>query len=153
MINEYAAKKYCCDDLSLIENYDKAINDNQIWHCHHRLEIHGNIKLSADELKYQDLYYDRPAYELIFLTRTEHMSLHNQNRTEEHKHKISEANKANKNTKGKHWEWTEESKKRQSILHTGKPLPKNKWKTPDGNIIEMAKNNVVRYHKDWVLVE
>ena len=37
MINEKRAKSYCKDDISLIENYDKAIADNtQVWHCHHR---------------------------------------------------------------------------------------------------------------------
>ena len=35
------ASKYCCEDISLIENYDKAIEDKtQYWHCHHRLETH-----------------------------------------------------------------------------------------------------------------
>lgn len=27
MIKEANAKKYCCEDISLIENYDKAISD------------------------------------------------------------------------------------------------------------------------------
>ena len=36
---EYA-KNYCSEDISLIENYDKAVNDKeQTWHCHHRREI------------------------------------------------------------------------------------------------------------------
>lgn len=33
-------KKYCCEDISLIENYEKAVNDKtQTWCCHHKLEI------------------------------------------------------------------------------------------------------------------
>ena len=40
MINEKNAKRFCNEDISLIENYDKAIVDNtQTWHCHHRAEI------------------------------------------------------------------------------------------------------------------
>jgi hypothetical protein len=56
MISEYRAKKYCADDISLIENYDKAINDSAIWDCHHRDEIRvlpsGMIAIrSVSELK------------------------------------------------------------------------------------------------------
>ena len=36
MISE-SYKKYCCEDPSLIENYDKAIADTtQTWEIHHR---------------------------------------------------------------------------------------------------------------------
>ena len=88
MISSYA-KKFCKDDITNIENYDKAINDNtQIWHCHHRLETHKykdrNRKdwtkrdefIPASELKALGLYYNRPAAELIFLTSSDHISLH-----------------------------------------------------------------------------
>ena len=37
MINEYCAKKFCCEDPSLIENYALAVADTtQTWDCHHR---------------------------------------------------------------------------------------------------------------------
>ena len=40
MISEIKLKRYCCEDISLIENYEKAIADiTQIWVCHHRFEI------------------------------------------------------------------------------------------------------------------
>ena len=66
---------YCCDDISQIENYDKAINDKtQTWHCHHRLEI--DLNLTAQELIDKGLYFNRPANELILLTPFEHNSLH-----------------------------------------------------------------------------
>ena len=40
MINEHNAKKFCKEDISKIENYDKAIADTtQVWDCHHRTEI------------------------------------------------------------------------------------------------------------------
>ena len=78
MICNETVEKYCSDGISKIENYDKAINDKtQTWHCHHRLEIHDNgTTLSQEELKSNGMYYNRPASELIFLTRREHMILH-----------------------------------------------------------------------------
>ena len=34
-------EKFCCENISLIENYDKAISDEKrLWCCHHRLETH-----------------------------------------------------------------------------------------------------------------
>ena len=45
-------KYYCCEDISLIENYDKAINDlTEKYDCHHRLEIQGDKRFSVDDLK------------------------------------------------------------------------------------------------------
>ena len=74
-MNIKAVKKYCCEDISLIENYEKAINDTtQTWDCHHRLEI--ELDKSVQELIDLGLYYDRPAKELIFLTHSEHAVLH-----------------------------------------------------------------------------
>ena len=75
MICSNTVKKYCCEDISLIENYNKAINDNtQTWHLHHKLEIDKN--LSIKELKSMNMYYHRPANELIFLPPFEHNRLH-----------------------------------------------------------------------------
>jgi len=75
MINLRCVKSYCCEDISLIENYDKAINDTtQKWDCHHRLEI--DMNLSYKELKESGLYLNRPASELIFLTHSEHQRIH-----------------------------------------------------------------------------
>lgn len=82
MISKMAIK-YCCDDISNIENYDKAIADKEhIWHCHHRFETNCPLLLmSKEELQEQDLYYNRPADELIFLTKNEHHRLHAISRT------------------------------------------------------------------------
>lgn len=75
MISLKCVYKYCCEDLSMIENYDKAINDKtKIWHCHHRKETDNN--LSIKQLKDKDLYYNRPANELIFLTNADHTRIH-----------------------------------------------------------------------------
>ena len=105
MINEKAVSKYCRDDLSKIENYDKAIADKtQTWHLHHRLELtlDGEFALTHNQLKMHDMYYNRPYYELIFLTPSEHSRLHTKGRpspmkghtlSEESRRKISEAMK------------------------------------------------------------
>lgn len=144
-------KAYCKDDITKIENYDKAIADKtQVWHCHHRLETHKykdrNRKewvrrdedISQEMLKAFNLYYDRPAEELIFMTVSDHHSLHHKNKkfSEEHKRKIGEAQKGKPgHTKGKHLseetkqkislatksqKLSEETKKRISESHKGK---------------------------------
>lgn len=100
MISDYWPKRYCCEDISLIENYDKAINDKtQTWHCHHKNEI--TLNMNQKELQDAGLFWDRPANELIFLTKSEHKSLHMYGtqyakgcvRTEETKKKISKTKK------------------------------------------------------------
>ena len=70
-------------DYEQIENYEKAKADNfKGWHCHHRLELHpdGSIRFTRESLIKLDLYINRPANELIFLTREEHNKLHGANR-------------------------------------------------------------------------
>lgn len=96
MICEETAKKYCCEDLSNIENYETAINDTtQTWHCHHRGEILPCGRFSADDLNKFGLYFNRPAAELIFLTPAKHKRLHTtgNNLSDETKKKMSDAKK------------------------------------------------------------
>ncbi len=79
MINVKSVREYCRDDISKIENYDKAISDTtQVWHIHHRLELtlDGEFALTSKQLKMHCMYYKRPYYELIFLTRDEHYRIH-----------------------------------------------------------------------------
>ena len=91
-------EKYC-KDYENIENYDKAKKDNfKGWHCHHRLETHNSdgerrlVDISQGELKALEMYYDRPANELIFLTSREHNAYRKgRHLSEEHKKKVSEA--------------------------------------------------------------
>ena len=112
-MNIQGAKKYCCDDISLIENYDKAINDKtQLWDCHHRLEIDENK--TVEQLKEEGKYYNRPADELIFLTHGEHTKLHAIGKTysEETKQKLSKANKGKK--------MSDEARQKMSIAKKGK---------------------------------
>ena len=116
MISFGKVKKYCKDDISLIENYDKAVADDNIWDCHHRREM----TTSKKELLELGEYFNRPANELIFLTHSEHTILHNkcEHHSEETKLKISEANKG-KTTwmKGKHH--SDESKQKISAVMKG----------------------------------
>lgn len=104
MIPKTRLHLFCCEDISLIENYEKAKNDDtQIWDCHHRLET--DLGLSKKQLKDKNLYYNRPASELIFLTHGEHSHLHHnydnnpligRELSDEHKQHISESHKGEK---------------------------------------------------------
>ena len=74
MISE-SYKVYCSEDPSLIENYDKAIIDEKtIWVIHHRLETELNA--TSRYLKHENLYFNRPASELIYLTPSAHAQMH-----------------------------------------------------------------------------
>lgn len=91
MINEYCAKKFCCEDPSLIENYALAIADTtQTWCCHHIL----GEQYSKKYLKDNGLYLNRPACELRFMTYADHNALHHKGvpRSEATKKAIGEAN-------------------------------------------------------------
>lgn len=113
MICKTTVKKFCSENISLIENYNKAIEDvNETWHCHHKLEIQNNKIISKEELIKNNLYYNRPANELIFLTRSEHQNLHASNRSENYYKKLSEGQKGRK--------FSQEHKERLSKAHVGK---------------------------------
>lgn len=76
MINEYNAKRFCCEPIENIENYDAAIADTtQTWCCHHRLGVRDG-KTVTDELKANNMYEHRPAAELIFVTKAKHNAIH-----------------------------------------------------------------------------
>ena len=79
MLNENNAKQYCSEDISLIENYHQAIADEERrWEIHHRRECdsEGRTLFTHKKLKELNLYYKRPAAELIFVTRSMHKKLH-----------------------------------------------------------------------------
>ena len=121
MINKQSAKAYCKDDISLIENYENAINDKtQTWHCHHRRET---IFSRKDLIEICE-YYNRPACELIFLTKSEHHKLHNigKHPSAETRKKISDALKGEKcYIFGKHP--SEETRKKISEAKKGENNP------------------------------
>ena len=106
MINQQSAHKFCKDATSKIENYDKAMSDTtKTWQCHHRLELtlDGEFAHSRAELMRLEMYFNRPYFELIFLTQREHNKLHNKGKNNplygktmstETKMKMSAAHKA-----------------------------------------------------------
>lgn len=106
----YNASKFCTN-YKEIENYDKMMNDvGTYWECHHRLETHNSdgermtTQITREELKALGMYYNRPASELIFLTRSEHCSLHqigkDRTASEETKKKISNSVRNNPDAMG-----------------------------------------------------
>lgn len=103
--NRCRANDYCCEDISLIENYEEAMNSEEEYDCHHRLESHdenGNLRetfVTSDELKRLGKYYKVKANELIFLPRKEHLSMHSNNRWSDNdfRTKMSENNKGENN--------------------------------------------------------
>lgn len=100
---------YCNGDISEIENYNLAMSDtNNVWECHHKLETHNFdgekrfTDLKKQELIALDMYFNRPPEELIFLTKSEHRSLHHKGKESqmrgrhlsiETRQKISNSNK------------------------------------------------------------
>ena len=83
MINEKYAKLYCSEDISLIENYQEAIADQtRMWDIHHRRECdsEGRTLFTKKQLIEMNLYYKRPAPELIFATKSMHMKMHREQR-------------------------------------------------------------------------
>lgn len=79
MINEKKAKLYCSEDIALIENYHTAIADKEkMWDIHHRKECdeEGRTLFTQKQLIEMNLYYKRPAEELMFVTRSMHWKLH-----------------------------------------------------------------------------
>lgn len=85
MISDCNIEEYCYEDPSKIEGYAEAVADKTcIWHLHHRLETW--LDFTREELIENDLYFNRPASELIFLHPKKHHSMHH-------------------SSKGQHW-WT-----------------------------------------------
>ena len=143
MINEIKARRYCRDDLSKIENYDKAMADTtQTWDCHHRLELtlDGEFALTPKQLKMHEMYYNRPYYELIFLTHSEHRRLHLKHLSDETHKKISEAKKGkNHPLYGKHH--TDETRRKISEAAKGRKMPfrGKSWKLINGKRVWIYK--------------
>lgn len=79
MINDEKDLKRICKRYTEIENYETALNDKtQIWVCHHRREVQDGFRIwKKDELIKIGQYYHREPEELIFMTRSEHITLHN----------------------------------------------------------------------------
>lgn len=90
--NIKSLEKYCID-YTKIENYDTAIKSPLRYDLHHRREISENK--SKSDLIEENLYYNRPAEELIFIEAREHRILHKAGKhcSGETKKKMSDAKK------------------------------------------------------------
>ena len=90
-LRKWNLERFCSEPIENIENYDLMVSDpSSVWCCHHRLEIEPDgTRHSKKELIESNLYFNRPASELIFLRREEHMRLHSTGLTpsEESRHK------------------------------------------------------------------
>ena len=122
MINELQAKKYCKEDITLIKNYAEAVADKtKTWICHH---INGEpfTGFCKKDLIKMNMYNNRPASELMFVTRSEHRTIHGKDTTlpvetkkkmsesrkgkhhsNETRKKICESCKGNKSLTDRHW--------------------------------------------------
>ena len=134
--------EYFCDDIENVENYEIAKADNFVlWDCHHRLETHTSdgdrrlVDIPKKELIALDMYYHRPASELILMPRKNHLSLHNSGKhlIDETKHKISEARKGKKHS--------EETRKKLSEVHKGHSTSEEtRKKISEANKVSMKGN-------------
>lgn len=144
MINEYQLHSFCKDDISLIENYEAAINDTETWVCHHRLELTLNNEFahSRDELKRLNMYYKRPYFELILMKRSDHARLHGLHISDNTRNKLSIA-LTNKVV-------SEETRTKLSLALTGKSKSKPVWNKGMKNCshhTEEAKAKISAAHK------
>ena len=116
--------KFCSEPLDKIEHYEEALAEGfKGWCIHHRLEIQPDgTKVSAKELIDQNLYYGRPASELVFMRNGEHTTLHNIGNTymKWHKHSADTRKKIAEAKRGKHL--SSEHRKKLSEAHKGKHL-------------------------------
>lgn len=123
--------KCICNNIENVENYDKALADDfEGWQLHHHLETHNSdgerriIDITKKELIALNMYYHRPANELIFLTTKEHRHLHMKEKhwSEETRTKMSKAKKGKpSNRKGK--QLSEETKRKMSESKKGERNP------------------------------
>ena len=147
MISVSKVARYCKDDISKIENYEAAIADTtQIWDCHHRLELtlDGDFAHTREDLKRMNMYYNRPYFELIFLTKSEHRRLHRLGTSDETKTKLSAAKKGENNPMyGKTRIFSDAAKSKMSAARKGKKFSNE----------HRAKIRAARKGKHWKIVD
>lgn len=143
-----------CENYQDIENYELAKAANFVgWQCHHRLETHNSdgerrlVDISKEELIALDMYYHRPASELIFMLTKEHYLLHFKGKkcgpySEERKRKMSKARKG-KPTWNKGIPMSGEQKKKISNTLTSVTELYREYKVNGGNMSwnDFRKNN------------
>ena len=129
-------KKFCSEPLDKIEHYEEALADNFAgWCIHHRREIQPDgTRVSMQQLIDKNLYFHRPASELVFMKVCEHATLHHKGKSisEETRQKIAESHKG-KHLPAEHRKkiaealkgkpHSAEACKKMSESHKGKHLP------------------------------
>lgn len=84
MINEKQARRYCREDITLIKNYAEAVADKtQTWICHH-INAEPFTGFCTADLEKMNMYENRPASELKFVTRKMHVEIHGSGHTGKH---------------------------------------------------------------------
>ena len=166
--------KLFCDDIENVENYYKALSDKEnIWHCHHRLETHfsggtprpKNAQISKKELIALGMYWHRPATEFIFITQSEHMSLHNKDNKAHlgHHHSVDTKKRISEKLKGrpsptKNTKWTEERRTKMNYngennsmyrKHHNEDSKKKIAYALKGKDIICIETGEVHYDKEW----
>ena len=145
-----------CKDYENIENYKAAKKDNfKGWDCHHRLETWTSggerrpVDISKAELKALNMYYNRPASELIFLRKGEHTSLRKVSDSTREKLRAAKQGE-NHPMYGKHH--TEETKNKIAEAMKGENNPMYGKKHSDAakkKIAEASKGNKNNLGKHW----
>lgn len=147
--NIKALKLYCAGDITTIEGYWEAFNDESHtrYCCHHREEIqHDGTEISKQQLIDEHRYYKVEPDMLVIMEIKEHNSIHHKGKNLSDEHKLAIIEYA---TGHKH---SDETKQKMSLARKGKPKPKRKWLTPAGDIREMCMNTAKQFHPDWVLL-
>lgn len=129
-----------CKNYELCDGYEKALNSSEEYLLHH---IQGE-KISREELKEQDLYYDCEPENLRWVTWSEHMKIH---MTGENNYNFGKSHKgvSGPNFGKKH---SAETRKKMSEAHKGKELS-NETKQ---KISEAQKGNPSTKGMTWKLV-
>lgn len=160
---EWDLKRYC-KEYQKIENYEKAISSPEIYDLHHRLEFapFSGKQISAKRLKELGLYYNQEPEAFIFLSHSEHTTLHQlgkdrSNVSEETKRKISKSVKKIYEERGTEFisdatkaGMTEEVRKKISDSKRGK---KSSWKGKHPTDDSRKKMSESHKGKHWKLVD
>lgn len=143
MINLTAVKKFC-KDYTRIENYEEAVKDTtRTWICHHIL---GEI-LSREQLLDHDFYYDVPPCMLKFVTRAEHICIHNKGRTGKKNPMYGRTGKRSPNYGKK---FTDETRKKMSEAHKGRKFTdKTRKKMSEAQNRRYARQHLEKYDTNY----
>ena len=117
MITNIKSLEAYCKDYTQIEHYEEALKSPLKYDLHHRREISENK--SRKQLIDENLYYNIPPEELVFLEHGEHRRLHIANLSAETRQKMSDARKGKQYALGHHC--SEETRQKISAAMKGKP--------------------------------